>query len=140
MSRKLIFAAGLLTCFSCSLNPSKVMRDAESRSGDTVQSFVNHLKQFVRKTPLEVLGEATLSYKVPQKVISELFESYDEFLALLGDEDKRRVLENLNFTDAQTNPLFADVRKIGYRFQDGLTKLFYETPDIRELTIMYGVF
>jgi predicted nucleotidyltransferase len=140
MSRKLIFAAGLLACFSCSLNSSKEMQDAECWPGDTVHSFVNHLKQFVRMTPLEVLAEAILSYQVPPNVTSELFESYDEFLALLGNEDKRQLLEDLNFTEAETNELFSEVRKIGHRFQEGLTKLFYETPKVKDLTISYGVF
>jgi len=140
MSRKLIFAAGLLTCFSCSLNPSKEMQDAECGSGNAVQSFVNHLKQFVRMTPLEVLAEATLSYQVPPEIASELFKAYDEFLALLSDKDKRQALQNLNFTEAETNELFDEVRDIGRRFQEGLTKFFYETPEVNDLTIRYGVF
>jgi hypothetical protein len=139
MSRKLLYAAGLLTCFSC---VDVAPRERRVQSYPSVPGMLAHLSALVRTTPLDILARVMLSYFGELSgVARQLFGAYDEFLELLGDPDRRKHLESLPPTQADSDEEYQRVRDMGGRFQDGLTETFFSpTTPLRDLTIRYGVF
>jgi predicted nucleotidyltransferase len=139
MSRKLMYASGLLSCFSC-----EFLLGAQHMQSRYVDSnrVVDHLSHLVRTTPLDIMARVLLFYfgKVSGPAV-ELFTAYDEFLGLLGDAERRAQLDGLKPADADTDPVYRSVRELGTRFQEALTEIFFtcDTP-VRDLTRRYGVF
>jgi predicted nucleotidyltransferase len=115
MSRKLVFAAGLLRCFFCSL-------DAAS--------------------PLETVANACLELNIKKETALSVFDSYDKFLGVLDDEEKREDLTRAqNHDDLRTSKAWAEVREVTKPFHRGLVDLFLKDDDrLRDLTMEYGVF
>ena len=138
MSRKLIFASGLLTCFGCELD-AELRSRISTRNGAIKLPLVNHISEYVGLTPLQVLANAAQAYKVPNSTVEELFSSYAEFLALLNGSE-REALENLRAEDSRKDPLFARVRSMSERFEHALDNIFFDNPSIAPLTRKYGVF
>lgn len=139
MSRKLIYTAGLLSCYSCEtdMSPSE-LEPAPARTARVVA----HLAGLVRKVPLDIVAGVVLRYPPLSGPARELFGAYDSFLGILDDEDRRSRLEELKPDDAHADPLYAEIQEIGARFQDALIKIFFdsaETP-LPSLTRRYGVF
>jgi predicted nucleotidyltransferase len=137
MSRKLIYAAGLLTCYACETEAES----ARPHDPDAVLQVVNRLGQLVRQTPLDIVARTVLRHEPLLQPAAELFAAYDGFLALLDDRDSRKRLSELPPEEADRDPVYAAVRDLGKRFQDALTRMFFDagTP-LRDLTIKYGVF
>lgn len=139
MSRKLMYAAGLLSCFSCEIVFGQATRRHPAQE---TMDVVDFLSRMVRSTPLDILAGVVLLYfgelSGPART---LFGAYDEFLGLLHDAERRAHLERLLPTHADGDPEYERVREMGMRFQDGLTELFFsgETP-LARLTTRYGVF
>lgn len=141
MSRKLIFASGLLTCFAIELGDgAAAVRDAGGKP-DVFRLTTAFLRR-VAMRPLDQLAEAALRSAVRPETASALFEEYDAFLGVLRDEEKRKHLKGLTFADLDRGDnLFRDVSRTGRRFQDALDKLFFiEDDKLRQLTQNYGVF
>jgi predicted nucleotidyltransferase len=141
MSRKLIFAAGLLTCFAFELGEGGgAWRDAGGRLD--VHRLVRFLRDRIKVHPLEQLAEAALRPTVSVETALGLFEAYDAFLAVLADEDKRRHLKRLTFADLDRgDALFRETSRIARRFQEALHRLFFvEDAELRRLSLDYGVF
>lgn len=139
MSRKLIYAAGLLSCFSCETEFADHAEDAGR--GDTVR-VVAHLERLVRKTPLDIIAGYVIKYFGDLSDCGrEIFGSYDEFLAMLSDE-RRGQLDRLTTQAAPADRNYEQAREMGQRFQDALTRMFFESSDtpLPELTKRYGVF
>jgi predicted nucleotidyltransferase len=140
MSRKLIFATGMLTCFSCDMLSSSNARRELVEQNSTIQ-MEEHLRAFIKKTPLEILATFLIDLKINSKTALKLFSSYNSFLKLLNDPGKRDHLKNLRPDDIPGDAVFKEVRRYSHDFQDGLTALFfYDHKKLRDLTIFYGVF
>ena len=140
MSRKLIFSAGMLSCFSCEMFCSPEARKELVDRHSTV-AMEEHLRDFVKKTPLEILAIFLLELKIKPKTAMKLFSSYNAFLALLNDARKREHLESLPPDAIHSDPVYGEVRHFSREFQDGLTALFFhDNKHLRKLTIFYGVF
>jgi len=139
MSRKLIFAAGLLACFSFELG-GESWRDPAGRL--SVPRLVRFLRERSRLHPLDQLAEAALRTSVRGETALGLFEAYDAFVAVLGDDEKRRHLKRLTFADLDRgDTLFRDTSRMARRFQEALHQLFFvEDPQLRRLVLDYGVF
>jgi predicted nucleotidyltransferase len=139
MSRKLMYAAGLLSCFSC----DSAFRPAVRRQPwHDAQQVVEHLAHLVHATPLDIVAEVVLYYfGETSGAAGRLFQAYDAFLGLLHDPARRAHLEALLPSEADTDPEYRAVRELGMHFQDALTDLFFRcnTP-LRDLTLRYGVF
>ena len=137
MSRKLMYAAGLLSCFSC----DSAFRPAVRRQPwHDAQQVVEHLARMVRATPLDILAGVVLSYFGELSGAGgRLFGAYDEFLGLL--HTRRDHLQALLPWQADADPVYQHARELGRCFQDALTEIFFtcDTP-LRDLTIRYGVF
>lgn len=139
LSRKLIFAAGLAMCMTAQLRPSERLREAKSEA-DFTEALQDFLLTFANCTPLQVVARFAMDFGA-DGTGAKLLDCYDQFLAVLADEGKRNRLKGLSVEEAARDPVFQEARKIGTEFQDGLTKLFFETDNDLTATIQrYGVF
>ena len=84
MSRKLIFASGLLLCFGVNLNP-ELQKKISTGTNDVRFHLRNHIVNYVKLTPLEIFAKSVESYAVSNNVASALFGAYGEFLEILDD-------------------------------------------------------
>jgi predicted nucleotidyltransferase len=140
LSRKLIYASGLLYCFSCA-------RDAEIRSLNVaspsrIQAVIEYLWSLCRRPPIDLLAETFLPYDGLNEAALDICGSYDRFLGLLIDARTRAHLERLSYSEAATDETYELVRSLGHTFQRGLNGLFLEPNEtgVFELTKTYGVF
>jgi predicted nucleotidyltransferase len=140
MSRKLIFASGLLVCFSASLDTALNDQISTGTKDDIKLRLINHIRDCVRLTPLEILAKSMEQYGVPEATAKELFAAYAEFLGLLDNEQSREALKALRSADSRTDPTFKQVRKISGAFEHALDHIFFENPTVAPLTRKYGVF
>jgi predicted nucleotidyltransferase len=140
MSRKLIFASGLLVCFSVNLDPDLQSKISTDKKDDIKLTLIKHIRDCVRLTPLEILERSMEQYEVPQSIAKELLGAYTEFLRVLGDERSRTALENLRSKDSRTDPTFSQIREISKVFEHALDHIFFENKQIAPLTRKYGVF
>jgi hypothetical protein len=139
LSRKLIFTAGLAMCLSCELRPSPALRAAET-ADEFYEQLADFLMDFCNRTPLEVLASFASEFDAFETA-GDIFDAYDQFLAILREADKRTALEKMDVDDTAADPLFKETRNIGTAFQDGLSKLFFATDDdLTKATQRYGVF
>ena len=140
MSRKLIFASGLLLCFSCNLDPD-LQASIISTEKDVIKlNLVKHIREFVRQSPLEILARAVQQYSVPAKIQDDLFSSYARFLEILDDTESRERLTELRSEDSREDSVFRKVKEISSVFERSLDAVFFENRQIGPLTRKYGVF
>lgn len=143
LSRKLMFAAGLAMCLYCELQPSpRLLELAKEKVPETkfYQELGDFLREFVDRPPLEILAQFGDALGA-EAATCELLDHYDQFLAVLDDDQKRQTLVQLDFEAAATDPTYLETRQIGSGFQDALTKLFFHSNDeLTKLTQRYGVF
>jgi predicted nucleotidyltransferase len=143
MSRKLIFASGLLVCFSANFDPvlHKKISTTISSENDVIKlNLVNHLRDLVRRTPLEVLDIAVKACGVSQATAEQLFKAYAKFLEMLNDDKIRGALEVLRAKDSRKDATFQRVREISGQFEGALDEIFFENGVLAPLTRKYGVF
>jgi hypothetical protein len=139
MSRKLIFASGLLVCFSPTLDSD--LNDQISTDKDAIKlKLVNHIRDRVRLTPLQILAKSISQFGVPDSTARELFEAYAEFLGLLNNEESRNALKALRASDSRTDATFRRVRDISRAFENALDHIFFENKNVAPLTRKYGIF
>ncbi len=132
MSRKLIFAAGLIMCLSC---------DQSLIAKFSSESALDHLEKCVRKSPLAIVAEAVSAIGTPVDTIQRMFNSYEGFLSLLADGEKRRALEDLPEAEKDEAPVYQEVRRLGKSFERALEDLFFEHDNnLYQLIKKYGVF
>jgi len=141
MSRKLIYVSGLLTCFSCELNMNVRPRLFPCPAPSGSPECVACLHDFLRLTPLEILATTLLAFPHLEATALSLFNSYDRFLGLLGDQPTRDHLENLPPDPDESDAIWAEARRITHQFRDALLELFFDKKSrLYDLTRMYGVF
>lgn len=140
MSRKLIFVAGLLLCFSFELSGEREGWPV-GRGEVAPARLVARLRDRIRVRPLDSLAEALLRPSVSQETAMLIFKSYDAFLGILTDPDKRGRLKRLSLDDLGSDSIFRDVVHLGRDFQQGLDRLFFEEDEVlRRMIKGYGVF
>ena len=141
LSRKMTFTAGLAMCMSCQLCPPPSLADTKfDKPDDFYAELENYLVGFSNKPPLHVVAEFVRNFSA-HTAGKKIFDAYDQFLTILGDEAKRDRLEMLGAEDARSDPVFTDARDVGTTFQDGLTELFFNTDtELTKATQRYGVF
>lgn len=143
MSRKLVFAAGLLHCFFCHLDPAA--EDARRRlqaPARDLSSLTEYIEQQLSLTPLDIVAKACLLQAVRDDTIRSIFDPYDQFLAILDDEAKRSELERAqNHEDLRNSRVWEEVRAVSRLFHKGLVSLFVgDNEGLRDLTMTYGLF
>ena len=142
MSRKLVFASGLLRCFFCHLDPeAAAAREALRGPEYDATKLLAYMENELSQTPLELLARAVQRPAIPIATASKLFNSYDRFLSVLDDEEKRKRLEQMTESEMATSPVWNEIRDFSHDFHSGLIELFFgEDEALRELAMQYGVF
>jgi len=147
MSRKLIFTAGLILCFSCD---SRLFTDLSTKFRDLftqdkaeqapVKELVEYVRLLCNRGPLDALAEMCLKF-AEDKTSKQLFDAYNEFLGILRNKKDRDHLSGLDPESGEEDKLFQRSRDVGRRFHQGLMKLFFQDHQkLTELTAYYGVF
>ncbi len=143
MSRKLVFAAGLLRCFLCNLDESAAeARESLRGPKHEVALLLKYLEDQFDVSPLETVARACLSLNIKKETARSIFDSYDRFLAVLDNDEKRKELEEAHGRDdLRTSVAWKEVREVTKPFHQGLVNLFL-TDDIglQGLTMQYGIF
>ena len=138
ISRKLIFAAGLLSCYRC--DPAWVGdENPQLLAKIDVDGLVKFLENLVGQTPLDILA-AVVAKLGDAETADLIFGSYNTFLEKLDDATIRKHLEDLKPENSKTDAIFGEMMKLSDSFENGLEKLFFDNDRIRPLTRKYGVF
>jgi predicted nucleotidyltransferase len=147
LSRKLIYASGLLACFSCHFDFPEEHWGTLSASGNP-QLLIEHLRSILRRTPLEILASMLIRYDSLLEPLKKLFDAYDRFIGLITDEQAvlngkspREHLDELDVANLETDPVYLEAREIRRAFGTALTEIFLgQKSELYNATIRYGVF
>lgn len=148
LSRKLLFLAGMLSCFDCHTRFKDQQERAEFYQRKPVEAVINRLRVVLSQPPLEILASSLAPYTAFDSSIKKLFTAYDEFIGMLADEthlssgkNKREHLDTLPVEKIEGDPVAKEARDISHRFRDAITEIFLtRDTELGKLTIEYGVF
>jgi predicted nucleotidyltransferase len=142
MSRKLVFASGLLRCSFCHLDLAAAdAREALRAPEHDMTKLLAYMERELAQTPLELLARAASRPAIESTTARKLFDSYDRFLGVLDDESKRETLEKMKQSEMSTSAVWAEIRKSSRDFHSGLLELFFgKDQDLRDVALEYGVF
>jgi len=136
-SRKLIFLASELACFSWHRRQS----DSSGTSESTIDIAQIHFTEYLSRPPLEIVADELLLGSVSDTVCKKLLCSYDEFLSILDNESLRKELTELPREVAEKSEVFQRIRSLSHTFRDGLVEwLFNPESAIFTLVRDYGFF
>lgn len=127
VSRKVLFAAGMIPVLACSALP---------RTGQ--RAF---LAEQLRAAPVDRLAQAFMQLDGGTSVDAGVraLEAYDRFVGLMAEGSVRDELLTLTETSREDSQLWAEIRSIGEQLQSGLLSLLFG-PDLAALTREYGIF
>jgi predicted nucleotidyltransferase len=141
MSRKLIYVSGLLACFHCHFDYTPENWKSAQGSLDGQKLVVEYFTRVFQQTPIEITAGAFLRFPHLSFAAERIFGAYDEFLAVLTDDDNRRHLQMLTEEEAEHDEVYRGARELTHAFRDGLLRLFFDQQSgMAELTRNYGVF
>lgn len=143
MSRKLVFAAGLLRCFFCHLDDSASdARQALHPPDREVSLLLAYLEDQFARSPLETVAKACLDLNIRPETALNLFNSYNAFLGVLDDDEKRGELARAHtHEDLRTSLAWREVRAVTKPFHEALVALFLKEDErLTTLTMEYGIF
>jgi len=142
LSRKLIFAAGLLSCFLCHLDPAAAEAREALEDGKDVAPLIDYLDRLLALDPLEKLAKVCLDRNVRPETARAIFDSYDGFLGILDDAAKRKELAGVKgHPDLRKSKAWREVQNVSHPFHQALVSLFLrEDSALTALTMEYGVF
>jgi len=147
LSRKLTFVSGMLSCLDYRLNPHRGENGGSlfNATGMKVLDAQEHIRKCVATTPLDIVSRSIEGYSPDEthkaELVGSILGSYDTFLGILNDEEKRKRLKGLRPGEHEKDPIFQECRELGVGFQNGLSTLFFETNDeLTKATQEYGVF
>lgn len=138
-SRKLIYVWGLLACFSWDLFPPQGESLPDSPE-EAASRLAAHVLEQTRVTPIDLLARMLLE-RTDLSLAGDLIGSYDEFLAVLTDPERREHLGRLEFDSAAEDPLYRELRSSSGRFSKGLVRLFFDSDEqLAEMTKTFAMF
>ncbi len=141
LSRKLIYAAGLLACYTCHLDFIDDAAREQFYSHKNTPGLVAKLHETLQMPPLDIIASVLSKFTEHVVATKLLFDTYDEFLGMLLDETVREQLESLHSDDCSGNKYYQDAKELKRNFQQALSRIFLEKSSILgEFTIRYGVF
>lgn len=140
MSRKLIFVSGLLTCFSCHLDPRLQAKISTGNRDIKLAHLENHIWEYVQQTPLDIVALSITKHEVERQTAVQLFSAYDKFLEVMADREKRQRLKDLRAEQSRTDPVFLEIREASDQFAGALHQIFFNNKVFSSLTEKYGVF
>ena len=139
----MIFASGLLICFSANIDPDlqkKISTDTSIENDAIKLDLVNYIRALVRLTPLETLDRTVKNCDVSAQIAEQLFSAYAEFLSMLSDEATRKALDDLRAKDSERKRDVWENTKISEQFEVALGEIFFRNSRLAPLTRKYGVF
>lgn len=139
MPRKLLFASGLIMCFSCHEELDTKWNAGEQSAQDMRALMNEHLFAYSSRSALDIVASAAFSTG-DRTLIDTLLGSYDEYILLINNAEHRQHLETLALEQATNDVVWESVNDICSRFEDALVKLFFDFDPYRDLTRTYGVF
>ncbi|HEX3683705.1 MAG TPA: hypothetical protein VHU83_14310 [Bryobacteraceae bacterium] len=141
MSRKLVYVAGLLVCYRCHIDAWAEQRGKLFEDANAKQEVISRLQKVFSMTPLENVAEILLRYGHLRQSAIKIFDSYNEFVGILSDENKRLHLEKLAEQGGDSDELYRSARTLSHVFREGLLELFFDpNSEMDTLTKNYGVF
>jgi predicted nucleotidyltransferase len=141
MSRKLIYVSGLLACYRCHLDFDDKERSEIYGDPSRQKEIIEHLESIFRSTPLDIVANVLLRYPHLEGAARKIFGSYDEFVGILSDPEKRDRLEKLPDSDAGTDITYQRARTLSHDYRNGLVEFFFDDQsEMLNLTKNYGVF
>jgi hypothetical protein len=142
VSRKLLFASGLLACFWCDPEISKNVNQEPNK-----QSLIDCLDTFLSRTPLErmalffVAQMRNSDSEFLRKTARDLFDAYDDFLDLLNDRQRRKHLDELRPEDEENDIVFKEARTMRMHFRLAMQGMFLDKDSpLHQHSIEKGVF
>jgi hypothetical protein len=100
MSRKLLYISGLLACYRCHMDYSDVERLRVYSDPAMRNEVIEHLQAIFRDAPLAIVAGVLLRYPHLDGSAQKILGSYNEFVGMLADEQRRKQLEDLKEGDA----------------------------------------
>jgi len=142
MSRKLVFATGLLRCFLCQLDDKAEAARADlGTPHHRIEKMLLYLEQQRMRPPLDILAQAALLPGISDETATKLFAAYDRFLSILDNDAKRKELKIIDRKELKASLVWKELTELGREFQAGLISLFFEeNKDLSALAKEYGVF
>jgi predicted nucleotidyltransferase len=141
MSRKLIYASGLLACYRCHLDYETGEREAILSHPDRRKEFIEHLRGILLETPLDIVADMFLRNHHLDDAAKKVFGAYDEFIGTLSTTQSRTHLDELAEDVAEYDDQYMKMRTLSHDFRDGLENLFFDDKsELLKLTCSYGVF
>jgi len=137
MSRKLLYVAGLLGCYRCHLD---FVDDKDAFVGERRNETLARIESFFALPPTDLIASVLLNFDHLSESAEVLFNSYDRFLAVLSDDEKRERLEKLSESDSASDEVYQNTRQASRDFRDALVRIFFDNSEIGTLTRLYGVF
>ena len=125
LSRKALFAGGLLPVLDCSTRPRAEM-----------SAFLQHQMSL---TPLDRIAQAFLAAGRVDPA-SRAFAAYDTFLGILRDPVQRAVLDELSREEADGSELLARIKRLGSEFEMALLSLLFDDDRMLRLVQDYLIF
>jgi hypothetical protein len=125
LSRKALFAGGILPVLGCYRYPASDMLD--------------YLDERMSVPPLDRIADAFLDHGAPDPGVRAL-NAYDEFLAILDDRDQRKQLSALGVDEARDSQLFTRIAELGKEFEAGLLTLLFDDPELHRWVRDYLIF
>ncbi len=137
MSRKLLFAKGMLTCFLCHEDFA-----GKPKTGDPELVELELLEICLglsRRTAVDLLADSLARF-AEREVAKKTLGAYDRFLEGLNDAAKRERLKTIGFEE-RADPVYLEQRDNTIQFREGLESLFFESNNsLTRFTKRYGVF
>ena len=132
-SRKLLFVAGMLICYS-------FYERSNNGNNDQDEEIEYVMNEYVFKTPLEILSSFCVNNEL-KDIGGKLFDSYNYFATILENETNREHLSKLSPKDIMKDQLYLGLRDQSHIYQEALSEMFFnvDTP-LKEFTIKFGVF
>lgn len=125
LSRKALFAGGLLPILDCYRYDSASMLD--------------YLDERMAVPPLDRLADSFADHDAVDAGVRAL-TAYNEFLSILDDPKRRDELEELTAEQARESVLFTRISELGKSFESGLLSLLFDDRDLLRRVREYLIF
>lgn len=144
ISRKLIYASGMLACFWCDPSVSGGDTQRQIVPAEKIYLLNQKLSEMLLLTPLDRFAWFFLTHAENARLMSlagSFFQTYDEFLALLEDTEMRQHLESLSPNEMDEDRRFQFARAIRTRFEEAVKGIFLNSNSLLyQHTLSRGVF